>query len=200
MAPRDFAIESEAASGARMDPSATILLDIGDQALRWRYGNRFATSVGGSSLVEGIYLPWTAFNLSFLPLFHRRSQLIIVAALDFGANEGEIRVRRGRWIRALIARVREPTALHQKLLELLAVLGRHGRLPKRRALVAIQASAAERPPDGCSPWMAADRLGIEVERLVREWRSNRKEDGDVAMAAKNDPPPARSRCASMAET
>jgi hypothetical protein len=167
-------IERARFSAAHTDQGQTILLDAGDQAIRWQYGNYFATSVGTSRLVEGTYIPWAAFNFSMLPMFHQWDRLIVVAPMELNATEGHIRVYQGRRMDTFLGSRRKSFALDRELLEVLAILHLCNRLPERRALVAVRSRSIQPRSDGRSPLLDADRwLAVEVERLVLGWQSNR---------------------------
>jgi hypothetical protein len=193
MYPRDFAVGPrqfsgkstlsaadvhENASVAHASENRIVLLDVGDHAVQWRLGDRFAVSVGASRTIEGTYIPWVPFHLALLPSFHRRDRLIVVAALEVGGLEGRVRVFKDShadWFLAARYASLPVGSLELKLLELMAVLSLFNRLPKRRALVGVQAPtsacAGERRSGMPRALAEADTLAVEIEQLVLGWES-----------------------------
>jgi hydrogenase maturation protease len=108
-------------------------------------------------------------GLSLLPGVEDASALIVIDAARLGTPPGSVTVREGAAMDAAVAGVRS-SAHEVALADLLDAARVTGRLPERRALVAIEPA---RVALGLEPTLrvaeALDRAASAVESLLREW-------------------------------
>jgi hydrogenase maturation protease len=110
-------------------------------------------------------------GLALLPRIEDADALIVVDAARFGAEPGTVRVFEGEVMdRQLVGR--KSSAHEVALADLMAAAAFNGRLPTRRALVAVQPGSTDLGLVPTPPVQAAvPRLCDAVRELVQRWQA-----------------------------
>lgn len=112
-------------------------------------------------------------TLSFLlaPEIESRNSLIVLDAAELQASAGEIRVFEGAAMDAFLGSNRKRSVHEVGLIDIMAIAALSGRLPERRALIAIQPALidwSEQPTDAVSA--AVPGACTRARELVERWR------------------------------
>jgi len=122
-----------------------------------------------------VYRDGGTIGLSLLPEIEDAGAFIAVDAAEFGAEPGVVRVFEGAAMDAQLGG-RKRSAHEVALFDLMAVAEFAGRLPARRALVAVQpASTAMSLSPSPAVAAAIPQLCVAVHALLARWQSQAKE-------------------------